>query len=110
MPPISYVVHCVLSPWGEWSDCSQTCAISNDVSLTEKTRYRHVVQEGAHGGVKCPESFTEVQPCTICQKGKKPEPEMQCIPRCPSKKSQSKNPFHSVAIWDNFRHLKQQLD
>ena len=79
-----YVVHCVLSPWGQWSSCSQTCVTSNDVSLTEKTRYRHVAQEGAHGGVKCPLNLAQIQPCDLCpESGGPPEKPSKCVPRCP---------------------------
>ena len=70
----------MLSPWGEWSSCSQTCVTSNDVSLTEKTRYRHIAQEGANEGVKCPENLNQIQPCDLCKDNKKPD---GCIPRCP---------------------------
>ena len=61
----------MLSPWGEWSSCSQTCVTSNDVSLTEKTRYRHVAQEGSHGGVQCPLNLNQIKPCDLCKDDKK---------------------------------------
>ena len=71
----------MLSPWGEWSSCSQTCVTSNDVSLTEKTRYRHVAQEGSHGGVQCPLNLNQIKPCDLCKDDKKAAE--GCIPRCP---------------------------
>eukprot|EP01012_Entosiphon_sulcatum_P029449 TRINITY_DN358_c0_g1_i1.p1 TRINITY_DN358_c0_g1~~TRINITY_DN358_c0_g1_i1.p1 ORF type:complete len:2229 (+),score=276.12 TRINITY_DN358_c0_g1_i1:2833-9519(+) len=50
-------VDCVLSAWGNWSHCSKDCGSG------VQTRTRIVEVQAQNGGVACPASLNETQPC-----------------------------------------------
>ena len=53
------IVNCTLSPWSEWSDCTETCRFE------DKTSKRKIVKEAAHGGYDCigDTSLTKIESC-----------------------------------------------
>ena len=55
----SEIVNCTLSPWSEWSDCTETCRFE------DKTSKRQIAQEAAHGGYNCSGDLdlTKVESC-----------------------------------------------
>ena len=77
---------CVLSKWGEWSGCQQSCVDTPDTSMTERIRNRHIIEDAAHGGIECPKYLQEVKECTLCDTKDSHEDEF-CIHRCPGRNS-----------------------
>nr|XP_002127606.1 coadhesin [Ciona intestinalis] len=58
-------VHCVLSTWSSWSNCSKTCGAGG-----VKTRTKSVVTEALYGGRNCSGNRSESKPCNhICYNG-----------------------------------------
>jgi hypothetical protein len=62
-------VHCQVSSWGLWSDCTKTCGSG------KKTRSRTVFKHAQHGGYVCPSlsqnAWCNTQACPVdCQLGK----------------------------------------
>jgi hypothetical protein len=51
-------IHCKVSLWSEWDDCSKTCDRGN------QKRSRTVLEHAMHGGYACP-ALTESQDCNI---------------------------------------------
>ena len=68
-----FSVHCEVSEWGEWSACFQQCAPNNgDVSLTDRCRWRHIIQKPEGDGVPCPDKLADHGDCPLCPSGQGP--------------------------------------
>lgn len=64
LPFTSEIVNCTLSPWSDWSYCSETCRFE------DKTSTRQIEQEAAYGGYDCTGDLTKNKSCDkddLCQ-------------------------------------------
>ena len=52
-------VDCMVTPWTEWSDCTQKCG------KEYVTRTRMIKLEAANGGKKCPKKLTRRRKCKL---------------------------------------------
>lgn len=53
-------IHCSVSNWAPWSECSTTCDSEDNIGSVH--RIRKVTQKKKHGGVKCPQMY-QSKPC-----------------------------------------------
>ncbi|KAI9999853.1 hypothetical protein NQD34_011696 [Periophthalmus magnuspinnatus] len=54
---------CIVTPFSDWTACSDSCDPAGGVVSSTQSRRRLVLQQPSNGGLECPEVLEEQREC-----------------------------------------------